>query len=91
MPKNRKTREQKFLSDIRKQRASVSQSEIALVKESHLENASVITQKPIITRQSRSDISTSSYAYLSHDLWKTFFLTISVVVVELLLHFFVIR
>ena len=88
MPKKKKTRKQKILSDLRQQQAIVPSTHISF-EDKPSEHVTHVQHVP--STPSRISISTSSYAYLSHDLWKTFFLTIIIVIVELALHYFIIK
>jgi hypothetical protein len=82
MPKKKRTRQQKIMADLRHNSVEEKIETVSLPLSSEL---------PTVQKPSPVSISTSSYSYLFHDLWKTFFLTIFVVVVEVLLRYFVIK
>lgn len=85
MAKKKKTRKQKFLADLRQNNLPNSES----VAEIKLPLQSVSSPLKTSSQPSfRAAIATSSYAYVSGDLLKTFFLTLFIVILELGLHYF---
>lgn len=87
MAKERKTRKQKELADTRRQaliqqRATYSFTHTLPTVLDSQKNAPTTSTQPIAYH-----VSTSSYQYLSSDLFKTIILTGSIVFVELLLRF----
>jgi hypothetical protein len=89
MPKKKKTRKQKMQSDQRRQTITISAQPIPNHEKIERETPSPTTTvaptaKPIV----RHAILTGEYQYLSGDLLKTAVLTCSIVLAELLIHFF---
>ena len=88
MPKKKKTRKLKKLSDVRRQ-VNLPRQELSISGNKSFANevtkiaAPVIKQQPIIAHA----ISTNDYRYLSTDLFKTAIVTSIIIIIELLLNF----
>ncbi len=88
MPSNKKTRKQKILSDSRRSQMTLSSSATYSLSSLHTPGSN--QHKPTIPDQS-SNILTQNYHYLAHDLGKTLFVTVTIIIAQILLHIFVIK
>lgn len=88
MPSNKKTRKQKILSDSRRSQVTLSSS--ATYSLASMRSHTPTSHKPLGAHQP-SDILTQNYQYLSHDLRKTLGLTIAIILIQIVLHAFVIK
>ncbi|MBI2074327.1 MAG: hypothetical protein HYT83_00645 [Candidatus Levybacteria bacterium] len=96
MSKRKKTRQQKIIADLRRKLQSTSHpssTSQAIDNKSIVQNTlpnqekQTNTNKFISTYITNKVVSAGVYSYLPYDLQKTFFLTTSIVAVELLLFF----
>ena len=83
MPKKKKTRKQKVVADTRHK--EYLEEPLGLIQKENSSNLQVENNE---TPRAQL-IGTANYSYLYSDLLKTFMLTISVIVVELVLRYFV--
>lgn len=81
MPKRTKTRKEKIIAETR-HRAYVPAINTSTV------NPEIPTASNTNQQESTRVIKTSSYSYLSADLWKTIILTTAIVTAELLIAYF---
>ena len=87
MPKKKKTRKQKALADTRHKEYFVEPLE--QVQTENRNNVQLESNSNEVKNSKVQVIATSNYSYLYSDLLKTLALTISVIAVELVLHYFV--
>jgi hypothetical protein len=85
MPKKIKTRKQKLHSDLRKETTGHSLTLPVMPIKEIDQQASVMQQQSTTMRE------ITAYAYLGSDLSKTLIVSISIVILEILLRFFVIK
>jgi hypothetical protein len=88
MPREKKTRKQKIMSDSR--RTKTFASETGTYSLSSI-SAKTAKEKTIAPASATHTIVTQNYHYLVHDLKKTLFVTILVIVIQVLLHTFVLK
>jgi len=82
MPKNKKTKAQKILSDKRREMTHTPLYSLP-------QNISTDQPKqPVARPVNTATISTSSYKYLGADLRKTFLVTLLIIIAEVLIHYF---
>ena len=91
MPKKKKTRKQKALSDVRRQKEpTVTFTTLAEHKtqpREHSVASSTPTAVPTTHHTVKHAILTTDYHYLGGDLRKTLFLTIAIIVIQLAIKF----
>ena len=91
MPKKKKTRKQKTLADVRRQKEpKVTNTAFAESKPQTRENVvapSTPDEMQPPSRTSKRIVQTSDYHYLARDLRKTILLTTSIIVIELAIKF----
>ena len=95
MPKHGKTRKQKILADSRRQTLNQNRKDIDLTTYSIANQVldSEKIDKPSSTdyqiKNTKIHVSTTNYQYLTKDLQKTFLLTCSVIIFEVLIKYFI--
>lgn len=91
MPKKKKTRKQKTLADVRRQKEpKVAYTAFSESKPQEREQAvapSAPEESQPAVRPSKRIVQTSDYKYLAGDLRKTLLLTTSIIVIELAIKF----
>lgn len=91
MPKKKKTRKQKSLADVRRQKepkaTQIAFAESKPQKEEHTVAPTATEEPQTPIRTSKRIVQTSDYQYLARDLRKTILLTTSIIVIELAIKF----
>ncbi len=88
MPREKKTRKQKIMSDSRRTKTYVSDTGTYSFSDTSTNKTS---ERTIAPASATHTIVTQNYHYLVHDLKKTLFVTFLVIVIQVLLHAFVLK